>query len=158
MEAVYYGNVNATAAGWCGGSFDGQLNGPWVMADLESGIWSCATPGGQAQPPAGAAMNYAVTSAMVKGDGGRRWALRGGDASAGGGGPLRALWDGPRPPRYSPMKLQGAIILGIGGDSSHSDVGVFIEGLIVANWTDDAVDAAVHASVAAAGYSPLLDF
>ena len=50
------------------------------------------------------------------------------------------------------MQLQGAIILGIGGDSSHGSVGVFLEGAIVANYTSDAADAAAHANVAAAGY------
>jgi len=39
MEAVYFGSYNATGKGWCGGS---GSTGPWVMADLESGIWACA--------------------------------------------------------------------------------------------------------------------
>jgi hypothetical protein len=150
-QAVYFGNVNATAAGWCGGAYDGQHNGPFVMADLESGIWACATP--RAQAPLGAAQDFSVVSAMVKGDGGRRWALHAGDATGGGGGPLASLWDGPRPPGYNPMKLQGAIILGIGGDSSHGSVGVFLEGLIVANFTSGGADAAVHANIVAAGYN-----
>jgi hypothetical protein len=146
MEAFSFSfrNINATAAGWCGGAGAG----PWAGADLESGIWSCATPGSRA--PAGASLDYSVVTAMVKGDGGRGWALRGGDAA--GGGPLLRLWDGPRPPRYAPMQLQGAIILGIGGDSSHGSVGVFLEGAIVANYTSDAADAAAHANIAAAGY------
>lgn len=33
MEAVYFGSYNSSAKGWCGGTGDG----PFVMADLESG-------------------------------------------------------------------------------------------------------------------------
>jgi hypothetical protein len=147
MEAIYFGDKNTTAKGWCGGRFDGVTAGPWVMADVEDGIWACAAP--SAQAPLGAAMNFNFVTGMLKGDGGRQWALRGGDAS---GGPLQPLWDGPRPHGYSPMRLQGAIILGIGGDSSHSSVGLFYEGAIVAAYTSDAADAAVHASIVQTGY------
>jgi hypothetical protein len=42
------------------------------------------------------------------------WAIKGGDAQA---GPLQVYWDGARAPGYAPMKKQGAIILGIGGDN-----------------------------------------
>ena len=43
------------------------------------------------------------------------WAIKGGDAQT---GELKVYWDGARAPGYAPMKKQGAIILGIGGDNS----------------------------------------
>ena len=55
---------------------------------------------------------------MVKGDSGAapgHWAIKGADAQT---GTLKTYWDGHRAPRYAPMKKQGAIILGIGGDNS----------------------------------------
>ena len=36
MECVYFGTWNATRSGWCGGAG----TGPWVMADLENGLWA----------------------------------------------------------------------------------------------------------------------
>lgn len=59
---------------------------------------------------------------MVKGDSGAapgHWAIKGGDAQA---GTLKTYWDGHRAPKYAPMKKQGAIILGIGGDNSDGAV------------------------------------
>ena len=38
---------------------------------------------------------------------------------------LKTLYDGPRPSHYQPMKKQGSIILGIGGDNSDSAHGTF---------------------------------
>jgi hypothetical protein len=50
------------------------------------------------------------------------------------------------------MKKQGAIILGIGGDSSDRAVGTFYEGVMTTGFATDATDHAVHANIAAAGY------
>ena len=60
------------------------------------------------------------------------WTIKGADATKGA---LAVYWDGARP-RFpsterwpnstdAPMKKQGAIILGIGGDNSHGAVGTF---------------------------------
>jgi hypothetical protein len=87
-------------------------------------------------------------TAMVKG-GENGFALKGGDATQGG---LETIYDGPRPAGYQPMKKQGALILGIGGDNSDSAVGSFFEGAVTAGYSTDAADAAVQASIIAAGY------
>jgi len=55
-------------------------------------------------------------------------------------------------PGYQPMKKEGSIIMGIGGDNSDSAVGSFFEGVITAGYSTDAADEAVHADVIAAGY------
>ena len=88
---------------------------------------------------------------MVKGQPGG-FALRGGSAQ---GGPLNLLYEGPRPPSYPSMKKQGAIILGIGGDNSNRAVGTFYEGAVVAGYSSNATDLAVHADIVAAGYQRL---
>ena len=114
---------------------------------------------------------------MVKGDSGAapgHWAIKGADAQT---GTLKTYWDGHRAPRYAPMKKQGAIILGIGGDNSdgavyasrtpHSGLilsnisltslrgrcrGTFYEGVMTKGYSSNATDAAVQQDIVSAGY------
>jgi len=117
MECVYYGNSTSTGRG--------AGSGPWVMADLEQGLWA----GAERVNPGNTPVLFPFVTAMVKG-GSNGFALKAGDATQAGG--LMTKYDGPRPTNYQPMKKQGAIILGIGGDNSDLSVGVFYEGLITA--------------------------
>lgn len=137
MEAVYWGN----STGWSRGAG----RGPWVMADIENGLWA----GNESAQPTNTPIDATFVTAMVKG-GSDGFALKGGDATQPDG--LRKLYEGPRPPHYQPMRKQGAIILGIGGDSSDWAIGTFYEGVITAGYASDATDSAVHANIAAAGY------
>jgi hypothetical protein len=50
------------------------------------------------------------------------------------------------------MKKQGAIILGIGGDNSHSAIGTFYEGAMTSGYPSDATENSVQANIVAAGY------
>lgn len=77
------------------------------------------------------------------------WAIKGGDAQT---GRLKVYWDGARAPHYAPMKKQGAIILGIGGDNSDGAVGTFYEGVMTRGYASDATDDLVQANIVAAGY------
>ncbi|HEU5353162.1 MAG TPA: arabinofuranosidase catalytic domain-containing protein [Actinocrinis sp.] len=65
------------------------------------------------------------------------------------------MWNGSLPPGCNPMKQQGAIMLGSGGDccASNTDLsdGTFYEGAIVAGYPSDATDNAVQADIVAAG-------
>ncbi|HVU68945.1 MAG TPA: arabinofuranosidase catalytic domain-containing protein, partial [Ktedonobacteraceae bacterium] len=139
MEAIYFGNIKV----WGYGSG----NGPWVMADLENGLFS----GANVHLNSG---DQTITShyvtAMVKG-GANQWAIRAGNAQSGG---LTTMYNGPRPNAsgYNPMHKQGAIILGIGGDNSHGAVGTFYEGVMTSGYPSDATENAVQASIVAAGY------
>ena len=139
MEAVYFGN--------CTGWGRGSGNGPWVMADLENGLFA-----GQslARNDANTPLSYEYVTAMIKGRAGH-FAIKGADAQSGA---LKTMYDGGRPTiaGYNPMKKQGAIILGIGGDNSNSAVGTFFEGAITSGYPTDAVDDAVQANIAAVGY------
>ena len=139
MEAVYFGN----STGWGKGSGPG----PWVMADLENGLFA-----GKDFGPT--ATNTSLTStyvtAMVTGRSGT-FAIKGGNAQSGA---LTTMYDGARPTMtgYNPMKKQGAIILGIGGDNSNSAQGNFFEGCMTSGASSTATDDAVQANIVAAGY------
>jgi hypothetical protein len=92
---------------------------------------------------------------MLKG-GANGFALKAADATQ---GKLMTMWDGPRPQTnssglgpYQPMRKQGAIILGMGGDNTFVGVGTFYEGVIAQGYTSDAVDDALHRNVFDAAY------
>ena len=135
----YWGN--ASAPGWSRGTG----SGPWVMADLEAGVWA-----GNQTPvsPSNTPIIADYVTAMVKGKAGQL-GLKGGDANS---GVLKLMYEGPRPDGYDPMKKQGAIILGIGGDNSDAAVGSFFEGVITKGYSTNAADDAVQANIMAVGY------
>jgi hypothetical protein len=87
---------------------------------------------------------------MVKGEP-NHWAIRGGDAQSGG---LTNYFDGRRPDGYNPMKKEGAILLGTGGDNSVSGRGTFFEGVLTSGYPSAATENAVQANITAAGYAP----
>jgi hypothetical protein len=138
MEAVYFGNSTQ----WGRGSG----SGPWVMADLEDGVYAGGSTAAQAT---NTALIADYVTAMLKGPSGNRFVLKGGDAQSGS---LATKYDGARPAGYSPQKKQGAIILGIGGDNSHTGEGTFFEGCMTSGLPSDTVDDAVQANIVAAGY------
>ncbi len=138
MEAVYFGNSTQ----WGRGSG----TGPWVMADLENGLYAG---GSFAAPASNTSLIADYVTAMLKGYSGNRFALKGADAQS---RTLSTMYDGARPAGYSPQKKEGAIILGTGGDNSHTGEGTFFEGCMTSGVPSDATDNAVQANIAAAGY------
>lgn len=144
MDAINFGTQ--CWFGGCSGS------GPWVQADLEWGLYSG---GSQSWNPRQRAFTSKFVTAMLKNNGTSRFALKGADAQTGG---LTTLWDGALPGGYSPMKKQGAIVLGSGGDcckpggGANLSAGTFYEGAMVAGYPSDATDDAVQADITAAGY------
>lgn len=137
MEALYFG----ANKGWG----YGKGPGPWVQADLENGIWSGDK---QGENPTNIGINATFLTAMLKGKPGG-WSLKGGNARS---GPLTTFYSGKRPSGYNPMKKQGAIVLGIGGDNSDLGEGTFYEGAVIAGYTSEETDNAVQANIVAAGY------
>ncbi|GAA2781430.1 alpha-L-arabinofuranosidase B [Kitasatospora paracochleata] len=140
MEAIYFGNIKV----WGYGSGPG----PWVMADLENGLFSGVNTGYNANDPS---VSNRFLTAIVKGAP-NQWAIRAGDAQADG---LSTYYNGVRPNAsgYNPMHKEGAIILGIGGDNSKGAMGTFYEGVMTSGYPSDATENAVQANIAAAGYS-----
>ena len=137
MEAVYFGNYTHQGKG--GGT------GPWVMADMENGVF--AGPSFAANPMVTPLTSPYVT-ALVVGRAGS-FALRGGNAQM---GLLTTMYDGMRANGYNPMKKQGAIILGIGGDNTAGGQGNFYEGVLTSGAASEATTNAVQANIVAAGY------
>lgn len=137
-KPLYFGNSTQ----WGKGSG----TGPWVMADLEDGVFA----GGSTNAaPTNTSLVADYVTAMLKGHTGNRFALKGGNAQS---GTLAIQYDGTRPAGYSPQKKEGAIILGTGGDNSHTGEGTFFEGCMTTGVPNDTTDNAVHANIVAAGY------
>jgi hypothetical protein len=137
-EAVYFGNCMIWGRG--------AGVGPWVLGDLENGLW----PGAGLQNETNPSLTYDFVTAMVKGGlaGANHWTIKVGDAQS---GDLAAAFDGSRPNgRYATMRKEGAIILGIAGDNSNGGRGTFFEGVMTAHYASDAADSAVQASIVSA--------
>jgi len=139
MEAIYFGNI--TVWGF------GSGNGPWIMADLENGLFSGVNQRLNSGDPT---INFRYTTAIIKGEP-NHWSIRGGNAQSGS---LSTFYNGVRPnvAGYNPMKKEGAIILGIGGDNSIGAAGTFYEGAMTSGYPTDATENAVQANITAAGY------
>ncbi|KAH7084847.1 Arabinosidase B [Paraphoma chrysanthemicola] len=140
MEAIYYGDNTV----WGSGSG----NGPWIMADLENGLFSGVNVKNNAGDPSQSAR---FLNAIIKGEPGR-WAIRGGNAASGS---LSTYYSGARPNAngYNPMSKEGAIILGIGGDNSNGAQGTFYEGVMTSGYPSDATENSVQANIVAAKYA-----
>jgi len=89
-------------------------------------------------------------TAMEKNDGTTKFALKGGNAQSGG---LSTLYEGALPAGYSPMKVEGGIILGTGGDDSSSSQGTFYEGAMLKGYPSDSTENAVQNDIIGAGYA-----
>jgi hypothetical protein len=137
--------VNLTT--FCG-SYDAPCSGsgPWVEADMENGQYL----GGDGSNPADTGNSSDFVTAMLANNGQTTFELEGGNGQSGG---LTTYWDGPLPTGYSPMDQEGAIVLGTGGDNSHSDIGSFFEGVITSNVPDQAAENAVQANIVDADYA-----
>ncbi|KAJ7192933.1 alpha-L-arabinofuranosidase [Mycena pura] len=142
MEAIYFGSARGK-----NGTKKGTGDGPWIMADLENGLFSG---GNRTTNPSSPSMTSRFVTAVVKGEPGH-WAIRGGDAAS---GELRTFFSGARPSGgYNPMQKEGAIILGIGGDNSDRGRGTFYEGVMTSGFPSDATENKVQANIVAAAYA-----
>ncbi|KAG6128792.1 hypothetical protein E4U12_005065 [Claviceps purpurea] len=141
MEAIYYGNNTFWGSG--------AGSGPWIMADLEDGLFSGHGPKVNTGDPS---LSYRFVTAVTKGRPGY-WSIRGGDSQS--TAKLSTYYSGSRPSGdgYDPMNKEGAIVLGIGGDNSNGGQGTFYEGVMTNGYPSDAADDAVQADVAAAKYA-----
>jgi hypothetical protein len=143
METTYYG----VAGAW----YHGPPPGPWIMTDQENNLVGCVNPDGSKSCPNLPSITWRFVTAMAKGEP-HRWTSMGGDAQKDA---LSVMFDGPRVNfSYDPMRKQGAILLGNGGDNSNSSQGTFYEGAMTAAGTfpTDATDQLVQANVVAARY------
>ena len=143
METTYYGNATA----W----YRGNPPGPWVMTDQENNLVGCVNPDGSKLCVQLPSIAWRFVNAIAKGEP-HHWTSMAGDAQR---GDLSIMFDGERvDSTYDPMRKQGAILLGNGGDNSVSSQGTFYEGAMTAAGTfpSDATDQLVQANVVAARY------
>lgn len=143
METTYYG----TSTNW--GSGNGS--GPWIMADMEAGLFSGYNAKKNDVPSID---SWNFVTAMVNGGGGNLWELRGGDAQQ---GTLTTYYKGVRPgtPQnsdYFPMNKKGGILMGNGGDNGNGSAGTFYEGVMTVGFPTTATSDAVQANIVAARY------
>jgi hypothetical protein len=121
------------------------------MTDQENNLVGCVTTDGTKACPNLPNITWRFVTAMAKGEP-HHWTSMGGDAQK---GTLAVMFDGPRVDvTYDPMRKQGAILLGNGGDNSVGSQGTFYEGAMTAAGTfpSDATDQLVQANVVAARY------
>jgi hypothetical protein len=148
----------------------GPGGGPWIQADLENGMFMTGTPTKTAEAPTAfiggsfesgdgpccaatsqnLAMPYPFVTGMLNNPGSKTFTIKGANATTRG---LTTFYNGPTPPGkgYSPMRQQGAIILGSGGDQGTTD-GEFFEGVMTIGVPPSATEAAVQANIVSVGY------
>lgn len=144
METVYFG----TATAWGSGSGPG----PWIMSDMEAGLYSGYNAKQNIANPT--IDSWRFVTGIVNGGGGNQWEIRGGDAQKNS---LTTFYSGPRPGShendfYYPMHRKGAVQLGNGGDNGNGSAGTFYEGVMTTGYPTDATHKAVHANIVAARY------
>ena len=143
METSYFGNATA----W----YHGPPPGPWVMTDQENNLVGCVNPGSTSKLcPSLPSITSRFETAMAKGEP-HQWASEAGDSQQGA---LSTMFQGPRvDSSYDPMRKQGGIVLGNGGDNSNGSQGTFYEGVMTSGYPTDATDQQVQANVVAARYA-----
>ena len=143
METTYFG----TSTAWGRGNGEG----PWIMSDMEAGLFSGY---GAKQNDVPSITDWRFVSVYVNGGGGNQWDLRGADATQ---PELTTFYSGVRPgtpdsDAYFPMHKKGGMLLGNGGDNGNGSAGTFFEGVMTVGYPSDESIAAVQANIAAAKY------
>ncbi len=113
---------------------------PDAGLDMENGIY------GHLKVPLGTAF---VTD-MGANDGQHMYAIYEGNAQSGN---LTSTGMIPLPKGYQPMRQEGAILLGIGGDNSNWAKGYFFEGVMTRGMPSSKAMKAVQRNIVAAGYA-----
>ena len=147
MDAL---NVSTRCNTHYGATCDGA--GPWVQADLENGLFQDT---GTSENTSDTPNASDFVTAVLKNDGTSNFELEGGNSQS---GTLSTLYSGPLPTqegsdKWAPMRKEGAVVLGTGGDNSNGGTGSFFEGVMTDGTPTDAADAAVQANIVAAQYA-----
>ncbi len=143
METAYFGN----ATSW----YHGPSPGPWIMTDQENNLVGCVNTNSSSKACDLPIINWRFVTAMADGEP-HHWRTLGGDAQS---GDLKVQFDGPRVNRtYDPMRKQGAIDMGNGGDNSNGSQGTVYEAAMTIAGTFPTLETQqkVQANVVAAKY------
>jgi non-reducing end alpha-L-arabinofuranosidase len=142
METTYFGS----ATPW----YHGPAPGPWIMTDQENNLVGCVTTDGtkNCNIPI---IKWRFVTATADGEP-HHWRTMGGDAQK---GEMSIQFDGPRVDRsYDPMRKQGAILLGNGGDNSNGSDGTVYEAAMTEGGTmpTQETNQRIQANIVAARY------
>ncbi len=153
MESTYYGNARF----W----YYGQDQGPWIMTDQENNLVGCVNPDPRDKyckdlP----SISWRFVTATADGKPGH-WRSMGADAQSGN---LHILYDGGRiindrfpegKSSYDPMRKQGAIVLGNGGDNNNYSQGTFYEAAMTAAgaFPSEETNQKIQANIVKAAYA-----
>jgi non-reducing end alpha-L-arabinofuranosidase len=146
METTYFGNQPS----W----YHGPPPGPWIMSDQENNLVGCVTDSPTNKLCDIPVITWRFVAATMDGEP-HHWRTMGGDAQR---GEMQVIFDGPRVqnPRssYDPMRKQGAIIMGNGGDNSNGSDGTVYEAAMTAAGTfpSKETNQKLQANVVAAKY------
>jgi len=139
METLEFGNMTTWSYG--------TGNGPWILVDLENGVFAGGQTTGTVASNTPIVANY--VTGMIKGFSGNHMGIKAGNAQS---GTMAVKYDGVRPSGYNPQHKQGAVELGTGGDGSSGGCGIFFEGAITTGVSSDTIDNSIQANIVAAGY------
>jgi hypothetical protein len=162
MEAINFSG----GVVWGTGSPGGHNNGPWVMADLENGLYAGWENNQDQNISTNTPINQPFVTALLIGDSCSgaagclntvysypmgHFALFGSDATSGS---LQLKYDGVRPakPGYVPMQKKGSIVLGISGDNSADGAGQFFEGAMASGAATAITLNPLQGNIIGAGY------
>ena len=100
--------------------------------------------------PMSAPVNFDFVTISLRGEK-CEMSLKAGNAQA---GDLAVKYDGGRPTHgdYNPMRKQGGLVLGTGGDNSDRALGIFYEGAMTKGYASSATEDTIQASIVTAGY------
>lgn len=153
MESTYYGNARF----W----YYGQDQGPWIMTDQENNLVGCVNPDPRDKYCADLpSISWRFVTATADGKPGH-WRSMGADAQNGN---LHVMYDGGRimndrfpdgKSSYDPMRKQGAIALGNGGDNNNYSQGTFYEAAMTAAGTypSEETNQKIQANIIHAAYA-----
>ena len=147
METTYFGNQPV----W----YHGEAPGPWIMTDQENNLVGCVNDDPEDKFCEGLeTITWRFVTATADGEP-HHWRSMGGNAQEGA---LKVYYDGGRirndRSSYDPMRKQGAILLGNGGDNSNGSSGTFYEAAMTAAGTfpTEELNHEIQANVVAARY------
>jgi hypothetical protein len=139
MFALYFGQTRDWTVG--------AGNGPWGMVDMEDGVYSGGESNGSGNN-SDPAFTYPATNIvgiLGKTNGTSSFALKVGDMESAAG--FSTPYSGNLPGGYAPLRLEGGLSLGEGGDGSNNVDGAFFEGIVAAGQQTDATDTSIQTNL-----------
>lgn len=139
MFALYFGQTRDWTVG--------AGNGPWGMVDMEDGVYSGGESNGSGnnKDPSFTYPGTNIVAVLAKTNGTSSFVLKVGDVESSAA--LVTPWNGNLASGYAPLRLEGGLSLGEGGDGSNNVDGAFFEGIVVAGEESDTTDTSIQSNL-----------